>query len=87
MAMPEVGKSYIVKDGNDIWVGNCVGVDFPIIHLWPCCWVADTGYWHDFVRDGETETNECEPFSQETSVTARTWQEWTHPLITEVRGR
>ena len=56
----QIGKMYVIRTVTMIQVGKLVEVTDKELVLEDCAWVADTGTWMNFLKDGEV--NEVEPF-------------------------
>ena len=80
----EIGKSYFVRTLTDYWVGRLVSVDGPyVLTLTDFAWVAGTGRFAVFLRDGEADGMEVEPAPDGMTNTVQ-WLSvisWPHPLL------
>jgi len=78
----EIGKCYFVQTCTKDWVGRLVSIDGPYtLTLVEASWVADSGRFHQFVRDGKTENMEVEPVGAVCCQWVN-WIPWDHPLFT-----
>jgi len=57
-----VGKQYFIRTVTMAIVGRLVSVGRQELTLEDAAWVADTGRFGDFLRDGEKVADEVEPF-------------------------
>ena len=56
----EVGKCYVIRTVTMIDVGKLIEVTDNELVLENACWIADTGRWNEFLKNGKY--NESEPF-------------------------
>ena len=56
----ETGQNYVIRTVTMIQVGKLVNVTDNELVLENASWIADTGRWFDFLKDGTYK--ECEPF-------------------------
>jgi hypothetical protein len=79
----EVGKCYFVRGGAKDYVGRLAEIDTPFtLTLADAAWVAESGRFHEFMRDGRAAGMEVEPCG---AVMLR-WEEvfpWPFPLFAE----
>jgi hypothetical protein len=54
----KLGQAYHIRTVTNYWIGRLVSVSNHELVLEDATWVADTGRFADFFRDGP---NECEP--------------------------
>jgi len=77
----EVGKAYLIRTVTHIDIGIVKAVGDKEILLSDCAWIADTGRYHQAIKDGEL--NEVEPYINDVilgrgAIIDST--EWTHTL-------
>ena len=80
----EVGKNYAIRTVTHIDVGTLVKVTDKELVLTDAAWVADTGRWEQFVKDGAA--NEVEPYTDGMQVIVGRGSlvdafQWSHPLL------
>ena len=81
-------KKVIIRTVGEIIVGYVDTVTPQEIVLSNASWIADTGRWHDFLRDGTTQQLEVEPYLDEVRVgrgVIVTWSLWRHNLLRKQR--
>lgn len=49
--MYEIGRNYIIRTVTMFLVGRVTAVSDHEIELWDAAWIADTGRWHQALRD------------------------------------
>lgn len=77
----EIGKNYVIRTVTMIQVGRLVEVTDEELIMEDASWIADTGRWMNFLKDGKI--NECEPFPNPIIVGRKALidaTEWTHKL-------
>jgi hypothetical protein len=77
----EVGKCYFIRTATYHVVGRLVRITDSDLVLEDASWVADSGRFHNALRDGEL--NEVEPFERPVIVSRGgliDGTEWIHPL-------
>lgn len=81
----EIGKFYLVRGGAKDYVGLVVALPTPFTAvLEQAAWVAESGRWHEFLRDGRADGMEIEPCGPgRVGLRWEEWFEWPHPLFTE----
>jgi len=62
----QVGKNYVIRTVTMIQVGKLIEVTDKELVMSDCAWVADTGRWTNFLKDGSV--NEVEPFQDDVIV-------------------
>lgn len=80
----EVGNSYLFRTVTHIEVGRVKSVDGDFVTLEDASWIADTGRYHDCLRDGVF--SEVEPYPLYTVVNASSlinFAPWPHDLPKE----
>ena len=80
----EVGKAYLFRTVTHIEVGRVVSIVGDFVTLEDASWIADTGRYHDCLRDGTF--NEVEPYPTTTSVNMTSmikFAPWPHDLPRE----
>jgi len=79
----KIGKNYVIRTVTMIQVGKLIQVTDNELVLEKACWIADTGRWTNFLRDGKY--SEAEPFPNGCIVGRHSLIDaciWNHPLIT-----
>jgi hypothetical protein len=56
----EIGKHYVIRSVTMINVGKLIEVTNDELVLENACWIADTGRWNEFLKNGTY--SESEPF-------------------------
>lgn len=83
----EVGKNYVVRTVTMIDVGRLIEVTPQELVLEDAAWIADTGRWNVFLKDGVY--SESEPFPNGRVIVGRgaiiDAVEWKHGLIRKVK--
>ncbi len=82
--MDWTGKHVIIRTVGEILTGRVVEVTPSEVLLEDASWIADTGRWHDALRDGTL--SEVEPYLDPVRVgrgAIVTWTLWRHPLPRE----
>jgi hypothetical protein len=77
----EIGKSYFMRTVTMSLVGELKEINADEILLKNCSWIADTGRFHDALRDGSFD--EIEPFMNDVIVNRRSLIDctrWMHAL-------
>ena len=77
----QVGKNYVIRTVTMINIGRLVKVTEEELVLEEACWIADTGRWMDFLRDGKY--SESEPFQDDVIVGRKALIDatiWRHKL-------
>lgn len=62
----EVGKDYFIRTVTHYFTGRLVWVGQQELAFEQCCWIADTGRFHQFVAGGSPD--ESEPFLPDSIV-------------------
>jgi hypothetical protein len=78
------GKKYLVRTVTHYTVGELVEFSDDELVFKSASWVADTGRFHNALRDGEL--SEVEPFTEPVLVNRKAIVDatiWTHDLPTE----
>ena len=76
-----VGESYLFRTVTHIEVGRVRAIKGQFVELEDASWVADTGRYHDCLRDGVF--SEVEPYPLYTGVNTQSlinYAPWPHPL-------
>ena len=80
----QIGKNYVIRTVTMIQVGTLVKVTPDELVLKDAAWVADTGRWHNFLKNGSV--NEVEPFVDDVIVGRHSIIDatlWNHELLTK----
>lgn len=78
-----VGQCYLVRTGTrDDHVGRLAAVHGFALTLTGSAWIADSGKWSVFIREGRAPNMEVEPEGEITLQWSH-YQPWPHPLFTE----
>lgn len=80
----EIGKKYLVRTVTHIDVGECVSIIGDFVRLKKSSWIADTGRYHDCLKNGVF--SEIEPYPNEVNINTSAiidFCEWEHDLPTE----
>lgn len=56
----EIGKQYLIRTVTHIDTGRCVEIIGDFVRLDDAAWIADTGRYHDCLKNGTF--NEVEPY-------------------------
>jgi hypothetical protein len=64
----EIGQHYAIRTVTMIQTGVIKAVYANEIVLTDACWIADTGRWHDFLKNPEGIAKEIEPFTDDVIV-------------------
>lgn len=83
-SMIEVGKAYLFRTVTHIELGRVVEVQGNLVKLEEASWIADTGRYHNALKDGQL--NEIEPYPDYTVVNLSSlinFAPWAHPLPRE----
>lgn len=82
----EIGKNYYIETLTKYWVGKVVSLSATEVVLQGAAWIADTGLFTDFLRDGKAQNLEVEivgdwqiPVALITGASP-----WKHKLFTSV---
>jgi len=81
MSPLSVGKAVLIRTVTHYFTGRIVLVEASEIVLTEAAWIADTGRFHNALRDGSL--NEVEPFVGPVSLNRAAVidiTEWKHPL-------
>ena len=65
----KLGKNYVIRTVTMIQVGKLVYVGKSELGLEDASWIADTGRWMNFLKDGSV--NEVEPFPKGIVIVGR----------------
>lgn len=80
------GLNYLVEDASKLWLGRLVSVDGPYtVTLVDYSWVADTGRYSEFMREGRSSQMEIEP-APDGMMKRVHWlniSQWPHDLLRE----
>lgn len=80
----KVGDSVFVRASTrDDYVGRLVSIDGLFVTLDQCSWVAESGRFHIFMRNGHADGMEIEPMGDGWTVCLSGIMHWKHPLFTE----
>ena len=83
----QVGKSYVLRTVTMIDVGKLVEVTDNELVLESAAWIADTGRWNEFLKNGIY--SECEPFPAGKVIVGRSELidavEWKHSIDFKVK--
>lgn len=80
----EIGKAYLFRTVTHIEVGRVVRIVGQFVELEDASWIADTGRYHDCLRDGVF--SEVEPYPLYTGVNTSSlinYAPWPHDLPRE----
>jgi len=81
----KLGEQYVIRTVTMIQIGNLVYIDENELGLENASWIADTGRWMNFLKEGKY--NECEPFPEGIVIVGRhsiiDVCVWKHKLPTE----
>lgn len=80
----EVGKAYLFRTVTHIELGKVESIHGDFVRLVKASWVADTGRYHDCLKNGEL--NEVEPYPDYTVVNLSSlinFAPWNHELPTQ----
>lgn len=58
----EIGKNYFIRTVTMASIGKLIEVYENELVLCESCWVASTGRFHNFLREGLQDSTEIEPF-------------------------
>lgn len=84
----QIGKSYMIRTVTMNNVGEVVAIKGDFLVLKNCAWIADSGRFHDFLKNGPV-SNACEiePMQGEVFVNMKAIvdvSEWNHgPLLVQ----
>ena len=82
-----VGHSYLFRTVTHIELGRVVRIIGQFIELEDASWIADTGRYHDLLRDGIfSKDSEVEPYPLYTGVNTQSlvnYAPWPHALPRE----
>lgn len=79
----EIGKKYFIRTVTMAQVGELIGQDNQFLVFKNASWIADTGRFHDSLKNGTF--NEVEPFVENVIVAKGAIVDattWTHDLPT-----
>jgi hypothetical protein len=79
-----VGESYLFESVNKFWLGRLVSVDGPYsVRIKEVSWIADTGRFSEFMREGKSAQMEVEALPDEIiqGIQWLHWFYWPHPLL------
>jgi len=81
----QIGKCYFLRGPRNDYVGRVVAIESPFsVVLEQAAWVANSGRFHEFLRDGRADGMEIEPCGERlVGVRYDDWFEWPFPLFTE----
>jgi len=80
----QIGKNYVIRTVTMINIGRLVNVTEEELILEDASWIADTGRWMNFLKDGKYD--ECEPFQDQVIVGRKSLIDatiWRHKLPTQ----
>jgi hypothetical protein len=80
----EIGKSYLFRTVTHIEVGRVKSIHGPFVTLESASWIADTGRYHNCLRDGTFD--EVEPYPDTTTINSLSLinhAPWDHALPTD----
>ena len=80
----DIGKSYLFRTVTHIEVGRVVSICGDFVTLETASWIADTGRYHDCLKNGVF--NEVEPYPHTTSINMASminFAPWDHDLPTD----
>ena len=77
-----IGDNVFVRSNTrDDYVGKLVAADGIFVTLDQCSWVAESGRFHAFMRDGRAEGMEIEPIGDNWTVCVSAIKPWNHALF------
>jgi len=82
----EIGKAYLIRTVTHIDLGIVKAVGDKEIVLTQASWIADTGRFHNALKDGPTKLNEVEPYTHDVILGRGALidaTEWPHGLPRE----
>jgi hypothetical protein len=82
----EIGKAYLIRTVTMIDIGIVKAVGDGELVLSNASWIADTGRFHDALKDGAEKLAEVEPFTGDVIIGRGAIidaVEWSHPLPSE----
>jgi len=59
----QIGAHYVIRTVTMIQTGTLIAVHSQELVLADACWIADTGRWHDFLKNPDS-VKEVEPFTE-----------------------
>ncbi len=80
----EIGHSYLFRTVTHIEVGEVTKICGDFVTLKTASWIADTGRYHDCLKNGVF--NEVEPYPNGSTINMGSminFAPWEHPLPTE----
>ncbi len=82
----EKGHNYLFETHNKLWLGTVHTAGGHYVVIDNAIWVANTGRFHNFLRDGVFDSNtELEVTGLPEGLYFTNWHPWIHPLPTETR--
>lgn len=78
----KIGGSYFIRTVTHYYTGRLKQIFNDTLVLEEAAWIADTGRFYDFLRDGKA--NEVEPFVKDVIVPKNSivdMTQWTHKLF------
>lgn len=82
----EIGEKYFICTVARYYLGECVACSDKFVTLQKCSWIAHTGRFHQFIKDGKLD--EVEPFISDENINIAIgalieFSRWHHNLPTE----
>ena len=79
----EIGKCYLFETCTKNWVGRLVTIDGPYaVTIEEAAWIAESGRFHVFLRDGAADGMEIEPVPDgPMGLVWVNWIVWSHKLF------
>ena len=78
-----IGYNYIFETHNKIYTGRLIHITGPYtVVIEDAAWIAETGRFHEFIRDGRADGMEIEPCVV-ASLHWAAWHPFPHKLLTE----
>jgi hypothetical protein len=77
----DLDKNYMIRTVNHINIGKVSYIGDGCVVIHPACWIADTGRFHNCLRDGSI--SEVEPFVNPVMMSFNQMvdaTEWSHEL-------
>ena len=78
----QIGKNYVIRTVTMIQVGKLIEVTDNELVMEDCAWVADTGRWMNFLKEGKV--SEVEPFQDKVIIGRHSLIDatlWNHGLL------
>jgi intein/homing endonuclease len=78
----QIGKNYVIRTVTMIQIGKLIEVTPDELVLQDASWIADTGRWMNFLKEGKV--NEVEPFQDDVIVGRHSIIDatvWNHKLF------